>query len=160
CALPIFEPHAGTGAFVRALRVALPGARIVANDVQPLMAEWRQAGADECRIGDFAGMRGEYDAIVGNPPFSLAERHVRHALALLAPGGVLAFLLRLAFVETRSRFALLREHPLRALYALSERPSFTGGGSDMACYGVFVWQRGGAGPAVFRVLAASTGRVA
>jgi hypothetical protein len=50
-------------------------------------------------------------------------------------------LLRLAFVESARRFVWWERHGARLahVYALAERPSFTGGGTDSAAYGWFVW---------------------
>lgn len=139
--LRVLEPHAGHGAFVRSARRALPAAHITANDAIDDVTRWYQAGCDQARVGDFLTMGGRFDLIIGNPPFAVAEAHVRHALSLLDPdGGVLAFLLRLGFLESSERIPFWQKHPVHCLYVLSERPSFTGGGTDASAYGLFVWQ--------------------
>ncbi len=81
-----------------------------------------------------------YDAVIGNPPFSLAADHIRIALSLLAVGGTLAFVLRLNFLGSTKRVQLLTEHPPDAVYTLEPRPSFTGGGNDSTEYALFVWR--------------------
>lgn len=95
-------------------------------------------------------LRGAPDWIVGNPPFTGAEAHVRMALREASVG--VAFLLRLAFLESAARIPFWREHPAADVHVLSRRPSFTGSGTDSAAYGWFVWRRGYAGPTVLRHL--------
>ncbi len=163
----ILEPSAGDGAFLRPL--AEYAYSLHANDVnlvglperidgwvegEPFETSradaWRKAGASECFEYDFSkfpnphagpSIYDGYQAIVGNPPFSLAESHVRKALSLLGHGGSLAFLLRLAFLESRERIPFWEARPAQAIYALAERPSFMGGRTDSSAYGVFVWRR-------------------
>jgi hypothetical protein len=132
------EGHAGDGAWIRALRTVcrLP---VHGLDLDPGAAGL--TAADESAVGDFL----EHDpalrphAIVGNPPYRDAEAHVRHAIDLVGDGGVVAFLLRLAFLESLQRRPLWADHPPYKVVVLSRRPSFTGGGTDSAAYGFFVW---------------------
>ncbi len=137
--MTVWEPHVGGGAFMRAL--ADRGVYTVASDINP-----NAPGLvlSRCRfVGDFLSYIDdgghEFDWIVGNPPFNDAEAHVRQALRLTS-GGV-GFLLRLAFLASAKRAALFREHPLAEVHVLTSRPSFTGGGTDSADYGFFVWRR-------------------
>lgn len=133
----VLEPHAGGGAFVQAARSA--GAQVHAVDIDPAAAGL--ALADEQTVGDFLCWepRRPYRWIIGNPPFSAAEAHVRRALALAPRSGV-AFLLRLAFLESVQREALWRAHPPAEVMVLCRRPSFTGGGTDATAYGWFIWR--------------------
>lgn len=79
------------------------------------------------------------DVIITNPPFYLAEEFVRKALSCATH---VAMLLRLAFLETRKREAINREHPAD-VYVLSRRPSFiNNGATDATAYGWFVWGPG------------------
>lgn len=85
------------------------------------------------------------DLVITNPPYSLAEAFVERAIAETAPhGGTVAMLLRLAFLASRKRVALLRAHP-PDVHVLSRRPSFTGGGTDSADYAWFVFGPGRGG---------------
>lgn len=133
-----WEPHAGRGAFVRSL--ARAGANVHASDIDPTHRnEW--AGATSSATGDFLHQRGaRAEWIVGNPPFNEAEAHVRHALSMATVG--VGFLLRLAFLASAKRAELWRVHALSELHVLVSRPSFTGGGTDSADYGFFIWRRG------------------
>ncbi len=106
---------------------------------------------------------GGYDLICGNPPFSriardahgkplltkkgkekfetVAHLHVERALQLLNPSGLLAFVLRLGLLGSNDRAAFWDRYPPSCVYVLRPRPSFTGGGSDSADYGLFVWDK-------------------
>lgn len=84
----------------------------------------------------------DFDVIITNPPFSLAEEFVRKARKKATH---VAMLLRLAFLETRRREQLHAEHP-SDVYVLSRRPSFTNNGATDSCaYAWFVWGPGRGG---------------
>ena len=131
----ILEPSVGGGAFERAAATVWPKATIETIDVVKSCDATYTMPFE--KFGD-----GDFDLILGNPPYSLAEQHVRHALTLLAPGGVLAFLLRTAFKESKKRLVFWEQHPHRTEFQVVPRPSFVGKGSDATCYSWFVWQKG------------------
>ena len=138
----LVEPSVGGGAFARAMRARWPGRQIVGVDV--VETPPGAVDCDACQRCDWPswGPFTPVAAIVGNPPYSHAEAHIRHALAVVRPGGTVAFLLRLAMLEGQKRAAFWREFPPVAVHVLSKRPSFTGGGTDSAAYAVFQWRRG------------------
>ena len=132
-----WEPHAGGGAFVRALTVA-GAAAVIAGDIN---GRW---GGPRDFLAESMPPVARLDWIVGNPPFRNHEAHIDHALGM-APN--VAFLLRLAVMESAARAPMWKRWPLRRVTVLAERPSFTKGGTDAAAYGFFWWQRGYTGPA-------------
>lgn len=151
------EPSAGGGAWVRALRAARASDErprpltVLAVDLDP--AAPGLALADLGRAGDFLAWEPDPlarpDLVVGNPPFSAAEAHARHALAVARPGsGRVALLLRLAFLEGLRRLPFWREHPPSVVLPLARRPSFTGGGTDSCAYAVFAWDLARSAPPV------------
>jgi len=83
-----------------------------------------------------------FDLIVGNPPFKYAEGFVRHAFDLLAPNGTLAYLLKIGFMASVSRYEGLwnQVYPKEVLVC-STRPSFYNGSTGGDEYAVFVWQK-------------------
>ena len=84
-----------------------------------------------------------YSVICGNPPFFLAEEFVRKSWELLAPGGVMFFLLRLAFMEGVDRHNhLWREIWPFEVAVCSRRPSFYGGKTNGTAHAVFCWKKG------------------
>jgi hypothetical protein len=102
----VLEPHAGGGAFVRAL---LPVARRVhACDVNPEATGLHIDGVSTSWGADFLELnyRGA-DWIVGNSPFRGFEQHVEHALTLSRH---VCFLLRLAVMESASSASRVTWH--------------------------------------------------
>ena len=149
--LRVCEPSVGGGAFVRAIKRHTAAIRlhVTGYDLNPFAM-----GFDDChkaQSGDFTSMTngGPFDWVIGNPPYSHAEAHVRHALTL-APR--CAFLLRLAFLESTKRVPFWRDNQPARVYVLAQRPSFTGGGADSAAYGWFVWDADRKGPPMLDVL--------
>lgn len=133
------EPACGEGHIVRAT-----GARRWATiDIRDVPAP----DGVECHLPstDFLKLDlppGSFDVIITNPPFYLAEEFVRKALSCATH---VAMLLRLAFLETRKREPLHREHP-SDVYVLTRRPSFlTNGATDTSAYAWFVWGPGRGG---------------
>lgn len=138
------EPSAGDGAFLRA------AADELWTDLLSLDIDEDQLVDQHCDFLTWSG--NTQDLVVGNPPFSNVEAHVRKALSVLAPSGVCGFLLRLAFLESSKRQRFWAQHPARRVVVLSERPSFTDGGTDSSAYGFFVWERGYRGPTELEVM--------
>ncbi|MCL6612398.1 MAG: hypothetical protein K6T66_12725 [Peptococcaceae bacterium] len=83
----------------------------------------------------------EYSTIITNPPYSLAQHFVEKAFELATPDTEIIMLLLLAFLEIKKRRKFWQRHPVSRLYVFSERPSFTGTGTDAAAYAWFIWNR-------------------
>ena len=151
----VLEPSAGGGAFVRAAAAIKPHPQtITAIDIDPVANDRLRRSDTPARVvhQDFRDAVGEYELIVGNPPFSAAQEHTELALSRRSEAGTVAFLLRLAFLETQGRAQFWRDNPASKVYVLSERPSFTGGKTDSCAYGFFVWQRGWRDPTELEVI--------
>lgn len=92
-AFAVLEPSAGHGAIANAImRASTRPVIMTCIEVDPSKAAVLHAQGLACHIADFMGIRTlvpEYEAIVMNPPFSNRQdiKHIRHALAMLAPGG-------------------------------------------------------------------------
>jgi len=87
---------------------------------------------------DFLRDTKSYECIVTNPPFSLAQEFVEHAIN---NAGEVWMLLPLGFLGAQKRRDWWRKNEPGALYILSERPSFTGdGATDAAEYAWFSWK--------------------
>lgn len=144
----ILEPAAGDGAIIRALR--LGGAKVThvtAVDIDHRHVGALAACADEVITGDALGlsrMREPYDAIVTNPPYSLA---FEFACWAVGRAHLVAMLLRLSFLGSVRRAAWLQAFTPSVL-VLPNRPSFTSDGqTDSSDYAWFVWGLPG-GPTV------------
>jgi len=99
------------------------------------------------------------ECILTNPPFSLAEEFVEHALEL-CPHVIM--LLRLAFLESERRSRILdtgslaRIHVFRRRLPMMHRDSWTGPKASSAmAFAWFVWDRGHIGPATINRVSAS-----
>ena len=125
----IWEPACGDGAISKLL-----GMECRSTDLH--YRGYGQGGTD------FLITDGEADHIVTNPPYSLAEPFVRHALK--CSRRKVAMLLKLNFLEGQKRKALFAETPLKTVYVFSKRPSFDRGdvkgkGNGLLAYAWFVW---------------------
>jgi hypothetical protein len=153
----ILEPSAGDGAFVSACRAVWPTSQVVA--VEP-RAECRDTllAAGACHVNTYAleawlelGVGAETvrdaDLVIGNPPFTKAEAHIRLLLGLMKPGAILAFLLRTGFYESLKRLDFWRTFPEQSFSPIVPRPGFKLNGkgkkgTDSQSYGLFVWRAG------------------
>lgn len=131
----ILEPSAGTGGIVRRL-LAAGATKIVAIEPDPdraasiqhapevlvRMAE-RRPYVIATRLEAWAHGAQRFDLVVMNPPFSLALEHVEKAISLLAPGGLCAALLRVAFACSQKRAPFRARHPFD-MFLLAQRPGF------------------------------------
>ena len=142
-ATAILDPFAGAGALLEAVRAAGSEVPLAAWDIDHSnSAPLRALAGPRTWIGD-TFTRTDIDVgtvVLTNPPYSSAEPAVR----LFVEGqesACAAFLLRLAFLESKKRSAWLMAHPPARVMVLSKRPSFTNGGTDSAAYAWFVWER-------------------
>lgn len=140
----ILEPSAGTGNIIKALNTYYKDRKIEACEIRQEEELGLKEISDEVIIGNFLELDidKKYDVIIGNPPYSLAREFVEKSLNCLKDDGVLIFLLRTAFLESKSRYEFWQKNPLSGLYTLSKRPSFTGKGTDATSYSWFVWDKG------------------
>ena len=152
----VMEPSVGGGAFATAVLDLTPACLVIVDTDRTApgfhTSQWarRQAAGERYPSGYYAGWSFldidffRPDWVIGNPPYADALAHVEHALAI-APRVV--FLLRLAFTESLARIPFWQSAPLRHLWVLSKRPSFTASGKTDSCaYAVFFWDRDHTGP--------------
>lgn len=157
--LRVLEPSAGRGNILRAATDALARlGRDVHGTAYEVQAKYkpdlgRSAIAVRCPedflvatsplMGAYGGER--FDLVVGNPPFLDAQAFVMVARSLLAPGGLLVFLLGIGFLASAERDPVFNDQafPLAGVFPLRCRPSFTGDNAhDMRDVAWFVWSRG------------------
>lgn len=120
--LRTLEPHAGGGAFLRAIEGH--GINPWSLDIDPQSRAVSQYGA---QVGDFLDESPDsraplvdlhFDRVIGNPPFSNGEAHIERALSI---ADEVAFLLPLSRLETPKRGRFYRSKPLRKVWILGER---------------------------------------
>ena len=135
----VLEPSVGGGAFLDF--VSLHHA-VFACDIDHNAEGLKIPGKFDSFVCDFLQLEcDDVDWIIGNPPYSDAERHCIHAIKNARNG--VAFLLRLGFLASAKRKQFWKEYPPTRVIVLSERPSFTGDGkTDGQEYAFFVWEKG------------------
>lgn len=141
----IWEPTCGIGNIVTVLREA--GHAVIATDLNDRGCPDSLSGIDFL----FPGFDPLAEAIVTNPPFSLADKFVEVALRRVP---VVIMLLRLSFVESERRAPILDNGMLAAIHVFAKRlPMMHRVGwegrkanSGMA-FAWFVWRREHTGPA-------------
>jgi len=151
----ILEPAAGSGRLIlmalRGLGVSRDNVHVTAVEKNPSWRRQLVPKADEVYCpADFlfwaTRCSKRFDLIVGNPPYAdLALPFAIQAHRLLRPGGVLFYLLRLGFWESRPRKVWMQAHTPWGQGALSKRPSFTDDGcTDGTAYAWLAWRHGAA----------------
>lgn len=93
-------------------------------------------GSDLSDGADFLQDDRLREFIITNPPFSLAQEFVTHSLEV---ADETMLLLRLNFLGSQKRKDWWKAHEPDAIFVLSSRPDFTGGGGDSCEYGWFAW---------------------
>lgn len=140
----ILEPSAGNGNIIQALRNKNIQGDITAIELRNEELEWLSKISDTVILGDFLGELNhdkKYNVIIGNPPYTYAREFVEKCLTMLKEDGKLIFLLRTAFLESKSRYDFWQKNPISGLYVLSKRPSFINGRTDATSYSWFVWDK-------------------
>jgi hypothetical protein len=141
----IWEPCCGPGSIVAALRGA--GHDVIASDLIDY-------GCPDSHHGwDFlleSSAPSGCEAVVTNPPFKLAQECVEHTLELVPR---VVMLLRLAFLESERRTAILddgrlaRVHVFRNRLPMMHRAGWNGPkASSATAFAWYVWDRDHRGP--------------
>lgn len=129
----IFEPACGTGAIVDVMREAFPEAYVYATDLT--------TGQDFLTTPP----RREFNLIITNPPFSLAQEFIDRAMLWRRDSSSLVvMLLRLNFLGSQKRAEWWRSRPMPAVYVTPKRPPFGKNkhgkiGTDSTEYAWFIW---------------------
>lgn len=98
------------------------------------------------RIADFLERDDDFENIVSNPPFGIADEYARHALK--HSSGKVALLLPTKWMNAAGRGSWLETTPLARVYLLSPRPSMPPGpvieagikpGNGTTDFAWFVW---------------------
>lgn len=155
----ILDVGAGDGRWGMVARRYWPDATIVGVEIRDVEAEaaWRK-NYDYWLHCNFLSLKAvpydcpdQFDVIIGNPPFKIAQRLVKRCIANLAPSGYLNFLLRLGFLcgQRRNR-DFWPSYEVQHFDLCPKRPSFSvDGGTDMTEYGLYRWQEGFKGQPTF-----------
>jgi hypothetical protein len=145
----IWEPCAGGGSIADALRDS--GRRVIESDLVPNRASQRPL--DFLKANNLL-RRGASDAgITTNPPWSLADEMIRHAIDLKIPYA--AWLLKAFYLNYGRALMLVNDigYPAR-IWGLTKRPDFRSQGGPPIDCAWFVWdaRKGRATHSVYRLL--------
>lgn len=101
---------------------------------------------------DFLTAHGKfYGDIITNPPYSLAQQFVEHALEMVPEGNRVVMFLKLTFLESKRRRCLFEKYPPEYIYVSSSRlqcakngdfSTYKNGTGTAIAYGWFVWRKG------------------
>lgn len=142
----IWEPACGTGNLSK--KLADLGYTVYSSDlVDRGFGEAR--GLDFFQCNAIPPVIANCDCILTNPPYSVAEDFILHALDLLPSGGLCIMFLKTLFLEGQRRYInLFREQPPRYVLPFSKRIACRHGGkvsgfkgSGAVSYSWFVWEK-------------------
>lgn len=135
----ILEPCAGNGNISKTIKQYYPSCRLDQVEIREEEKNNLQPYGN-IYIENFLNWQPKkyYDCIITNPPYSLAKEFIEKSLII---ANEVIMLLRLAFLESKKRYEFWQKYPVNELYILSQRPSFTGNGTDATAYAWFVWNK-------------------
>jgi len=136
----ILDPACGDAAILEVLDSY--GFKGVGIEIDPTRAEKAREHGFGVYCGDALVTYMSAQAVITNPPYSLAMEFVQKALSRCDPPVFFAaFLLRLNWLASRKRAEFHRNTPADIL-VLPKRPSFTDDGkTDASEYAWFIWKR-------------------
>lgn len=97
--------------------------------------------------------------ILTNPPYKFAEQFVYKALSLLNDGEKCIMILKIQFLEGKSRYNLFEKYPPKYVYVHSTRQACAPNGEfikdgkevgSAVCYAWYIWEKGFKGDPVIR----------
>ncbi len=93
---------------------------------------------------DYINYKLDYkpDIIITNPPFNQALNIIKKALNDINDGGYVIMLLRLNFLEGKSRFDFWKNNMPEWVFVHHKRMSFTNKGTDSVAYAHYIWRKG------------------
>jgi methylase of polypeptide subunit release factors len=146
----ILEPACGQGHIIKAIKQWNPSADVQGTDLVQ-RADIFSLGVLRGNI-DFLGpnfREGEYENIITNPPFSLAQEFIKKALKIASKK--VAMFCKIQLLEGRARKEMFESTHLKMVYVFSRRVSPLRDGKDLdekgkpwastMCFGWFVWDK-------------------
>ena len=139
--LNVFEPCSGSGGMCKVIREMYPECKIWANEIRGEERTNLQSYANHITLYDVLEIDkiNLVDVILTNPPYNKAQEILNHIFKIKDSKTIVIMLLRTAFLESKKRYDFWQKYPLNGLYTLSQRPSFTGSGTDSTSYSFFIW---------------------
>lgn len=145
----VWEPACGTGHISEVMK---------ANGYNVFSSDIVDRGYNDI-TGDFLSLdcKDQFDIIITNPPYSLAQEFVEHAMKQVKDGGLAIFLMRTLFVDGQARYNdLYSKCNPKYIYSFVKRTyGLIGGDSDnksstAMSHSWFIFQKGFSGDTIFR----------
>lgn len=139
----VWEPAAGQGHMVKVLRDS--GVEVYASDFKDY--GFPLDGVFDFRLAHPMLLSCRVEHIVTNPPYSISDEFVSHALDVVPNGGRVAMLVRLQFLESVGRYERFFSHrPPARIHIFVKRESIYKDGvvqehSGAICYAWIVWEK-------------------
>ena len=143
----VFDPGCGNGVWGEAVRELyrtcfIGGIELRKVEINPA---FNYLFAEQDYLEDYWNPweRPQYDLIIGNPPYKLAENFIDRSLELVNDNGNILFLFRLAFLESLKRYNKYwtQNKPVKVA-VLVNRISFTGDKkSDDTAYALYLFKK-------------------
>lgn len=146
----VLEPCIGAGHLAKVVYVDNPDVTISGYDIVD-----RKSGFSTT-IQDFlkADIKADFDYVITNPPYSLAEEFIRKSLTCVKENGKVIMFLKLQFLEGVGRKDLFDNFPPKYIYVCRKRANPLRAGSEIdpstgkkwasstICFAWFVWEKG------------------
>ena len=105
----------------------------------------------------------KYDAIITNPPYSLAKEFIEKGLTLLNNNGQMAMFLKIQFLEGQKREELFNKYPPKYIYVFRNRMATWNNGQALdpntgkkwattMCHAWFIWEKNSKSEPIIRWL--------
>lgn len=145
----IWEPACGEGHISKVLQAH--GYEVISTDLV-----YRGFGDPEPLDFLKETLDGFEGDIITNPPYSVGFEFVQRALESVRPGGKVAMLLKVQFLEGQKRGVFFKDTPPRTVYISSSRISCAKNGdferfpNSAIAYAWYVWEKGFTGDPVIK----------
>lgn len=94
----------------------------------------------------------KYDAIISNPPYSLAKEFIEKSFDCITENGIIAMFLKLQFLEGAKRKEFFEQYPPKYIYVFRNRMATWNNGNEFdsngkrwattMCHAWFIWENG------------------
>ena len=151
------EPCIGGGHIAKIIKDYYPNSKITGVDLI-------DRGYENTKIGDFLtyNFDEQFDNIITNPPYSLAQDFLEKSMDIVINGGKIAMFLKIQFLEGVKRKEMFKKYPPKYIYVFSKRQNPWRNGSEVdekgkpwsstMCFAWFVWEKGSKTEPVIRWL--------
>lgn len=146
----IYEPAAGQGHIVKVLKEYYPNNEIFATDLVDRGDPFNLGIVGNIDFLQKEYKQGEFDNIITNPPFNMAQEFIEKALAV-ATKKVIMFA-KIQLLEGTERRKMFDKFPPKTVYVFTKRQNPMRNGSSVdekgkpwastMCFAWFVWEKG------------------